>query len=365
MTFLAATLWSGCYQNHALGLTPADGGGGTGGTSGSGSDGSALGLTPADGGGGTGGGTSGSGSDGSVSADSCSTCSVACRPISTAWPALRDLQTDGESVFAMNGIYSGADLIRIAADDTVSAIAPNRPLDWGLAVGPNTLAWPEGQSPAVVFTLPNTGSGSPMARVMIDSDVNDRAVLDASNLYYVPTGTKMLTAMPLLGGTSTMIAPVTSTWLIDVDDNAVYYYDGTANVTRRQPKDGSSSTVLAAPAGPLVAHDSVNLYNLDGPALYAIPRDGSAARTLVSWPTPGRFYSAERQVATDGKQVYYIDPVCTGSINTGCAIRSVPVGGGSVSTLCTKVDAPILITANANGIYVVDGGTIMKLAAAN
>jgi hypothetical protein len=298
-----------------------------------------------------------------VGATSCATCSVSCSGLGVGSAGLG---TDGQSVFLIGQNSGNEAVFRVAADDSISTLASNRRNMSQLAVGPNALAWWEDDSPdptatSEVYVLPTHTAGTPLPLAAINPG---GVVVDGTNLYYVGTGTTTLSSVPLGGGSATSIASVPAgdlTRLIYVDSDAVYYNDGATNVTSRQPKDGSAATVLAGSAGFEGVSDGVNFYSAVGLELVAIPLDGSASKTLVTWPG-NVFYSAPQQFATDGVRVYYIDPVCSSGSNMDCAIRSVPVGGGAVSTLCASLEAPLSIAATATGVYVVDGATLIKLA---
>src|SRR5262249_38911834 len=138
---------------------------------------------------------------------------------------------------------------------------------------------------------------------------SSKVVADGEALYFVPEGTTDLTAVPLLGGAARVLATVPGkATLIDVDDDAGYYVysDVRGGSSWRQPKSGAAPTQLDSRSGG-GAGDKLNLYARPERDLLAVPRDGSPARSLVTW-RGNSFYHAPGSMANARGLIYYIDP---------------------------------------------------------
>jgi hypothetical protein len=66
--------------------------------------------------------------------------------------------------------------------------------------------------------------------------------------------------------------------------------------------------------------------------------------------------------ASDGEQLFFIDPVCSQSPNTNCAVRALPIAGGPPRTLCSSLQTALYVVATSTALYVLDGDTLIKLA---
>jgi hypothetical protein len=278
--------------------------------------------------------------------------------VADGFASLNFLGTDGTNLYAINGTDTGVELLRITPSGAISRLDARGAGQASFAVTDSALAWSEGDPTGqqfTVFTMPKSG-GSPTARATIPAYTG--ALADSTSLFVLTTNADSIATAPLAGGDLVPLvnAPAHARLGFAAGD-AIYYL--LQNNLYRQPKTGGNATLITNLIGP-VAYDDTTLYVLGNGELTAMPLVGGASRQVATWPKQSRFYAAPKQMTTDGDRVYFIDQLCANN-NQQCGIRAVPVGGGTISTLCSSIEIPLFILSASDGVYVVDGGTIIRL----
>ncbi len=200
--------------------------------------------------------------------------------------------------------------------------------------------------------------------------------LDTMAIY--GTGGKGVFKVPLTGGTPTTLATVDamrSAYYIAVDATNVYWTDAFDGIVSKVPIEGGPSTTLATTGqgwGPIAVHAN-RVYWLwsgpiagncaDGPGYYpcmgttvrSVPVGGGSSTTVVSG-TWGPF-----TFAIDATSIYWIDDAND--------VVKKPLGGGTPVVLASGQRRPFSIAVDATHVYWtnlgtgggIDDGTVMKV----
>jgi hypothetical protein len=160
-----------------------------------------------------------------------------------------------------------------------------------------------GTSGGVVARVPTDGSTGP---VTITSVTSPRAIVaDATNVYVASiTGDIVTAPVTATNVIATTFASNASTEVLAIDGTAVYWLDGSGNVTSHL-KSGPTQTILAAKQA--IATNLVT----DGTSLFWGSTDGSIRELAVTGGKPLVIASGEAQVgsiAIDATSVYWTTP---------------------------------------------------------
>jgi hypothetical protein len=154
-----------------------------------------------------------------------------------------------------------------------------------------------------------------------------------------------------------------------VDTTSVYWTDNaTAFVMKVPVVGGALTTLVSGVASPsCIAVDATSVYfGTDGPGLghvMKVPLGGGTPTTLASPPNPGFPIDGEPigAIAADATSVYWTTSTITAGGNPGLpnAVLSVPLGGGTVTTLAWAWDwtdssprvAPGGLAVDATNLY--------------
>ena len=211
-------------------------------------------------------------------------------------------------------------------------------------------------SPACTASPPSTAA-CVMGRCLITLASGQSSpmsiAIDANNVYWLNAGgTGSLVKVAIGGGSATVLATGSGpsgsaallSGLLAVGATDAYWRDAT-NI-ERTALDGSSSTVLVQYAAPLgIAADSTNVYWTGGSAngVYQAPTStGSPTVTLAS-----------NQAAPDGitvaGNVYWANGGYT--MTGGGGILSVPIDGGTTTTLASDNAGPLAVLVDTKNVY--------------
>jgi hypothetical protein len=209
--------------------------------------------------------------------------------------------------------------------------------------------------------------------------------VDSTSVYWTTStetetdGTFMVNSavmkVPLGGGTPTTLA-TGQDFLggIAVNATGVYWTDLGPSTTEivsvmSVPLGGGTPTALASALylNEDIAVDSTNVYWTDAnaQAVMSVPVGGGTPITLASGQVsglhvPGSNVAPNGPIAVDSTHVYWTNSAFT----AGDTLMSVPIGGGTPTTLATGLTGPVDLVVDATSVYWLDQSTqsVMKVA---
>jgi hypothetical protein len=180
----------------------------------------------------------------------------------------------------------------------------------------------------------------------------------------ISTGIMMV---PMTGGAPTLLASSDAPGGVACDGRNVYWTSESATPYGSSPlidsipvAGGSPKSLLSSFfANPLggIAVDATSIYVAAGEeytsVVVSLPLGGGSITTLAS-------YQSASSVAVDSANVYWINWTPTSG-----SVCSVPLAGGSVTTLADNPDGPSSIATDGANVYWTNsnGGTVMRIAA--
>jgi hypothetical protein len=190
-------------------------------------------------------------------------------------------------------------------------------------------------------------------------------VLVGSTLYWTTGGAGKVFSVPTTGGAATPISLTENLPDKIVSDGTNIYYTDWTRIRYLSVAGGSPSTLpipaatnqFATPTG--IAVDSTYVYwsNQGGPRGSATiwranKTDGSNPTQLVMTPA-----DSIQSITIDATTIYFTSNYGGGNMG----VYSIPIGGGSATTLAGTEMFPGMITSDANAIYWLDGSRVRKM----
>jgi hypothetical protein len=246
-------------------------------------------------------------------------------------------------------------VMRVPIDGgTPQTLVSNASKPTSLAVAAAGAFWTVPDSPGRLMTVPLAGG---TATTIAVGDYEGAVATDGVNLYW--TGDMSVFARALAGGSTSTLAVSShlrgsTDGSIAVDSTSVYVavnLVGVPGTIVRVPIGGGQLTTIASEQSPLsVAVDATNVYwtNDDGAggSVARAPLGGGAPTTLSTGP-------AASGIAVDGSSVYWT--------NEDGTVMSVPVAGGTPTTLASDQQPSPAIAVDSTSVYWLSSGGVMKL----
>ena len=215
----------------------------------------------------------------------------------------------------------------------------------GIAVGSGNVYWTGGSG---VRAVPVAGGTS----TLVSSKASYHLAIDSMNAYwtsYGPAG--VVTKAPLLGGKSTKLATAPYATDVAVDSESVYFTSN-AGVFKVPIAGGVTTTLWPGGAGGanLLAIDDSSVYwTASERGVMKVAKVGGAPITLATSREP-------QAIAVDASNVYWTDWSSCGvsCVTPESTIMKVPIDGGTTITLVAKQNLPDAIAVDDFGVYWLD-----------
>ncbi len=294
------------------------------------------------------------------------------------YPTIRDLSVVGTSVYWIDPANGTLDTVPMAGG-SVTALVSGLGAPIALATSASTAFWTETGAPSGCCLQTGMGSvrqvplaGGPAITLVSGLDAPGAIAVDGVTVAWAEAWRVATEAVG--GGPLTTIASGVSSDMarIAVDGTRVYILDGdyiksvpiTGGMVEKLVSTHGGSIADPSQLNQDIATDSTSVYwsaRVIGPGvpyLQKVPVTGGAPILLANEAVIANPQRCYWRIAVDAQNVYWsagstIFPV-------GCAVKKVPIGGGSVTTL---VDQPYLrdFTVDATDVYFSDVGTIQKI----
>jgi hypothetical protein len=211
-----------------------------------------------------------------------------------------------------------------------------------LGVGASGVYWTDYAAGRILAVPP---SGGPVSTIASGQSSPAGLALDATSVYWTNnSGHGAVLKTSLGGGTPTTLASnLSEPSAIAVDATHVYWT--TYGALESVPLAGGPATMLASGGENGVALDATNVYWTTNVALEKMPLAGGTPVTLA-----GAMSSTLGGIAVDSAHVY----APTQSAGT---VLSVPIGGGSPSTLASGQEDPWDVAVDCTNVYWANRGT--------
>ncbi len=210
-------------------------------------------------------------------------------------------------------------------------------------------------------TVPDTAQGG-SGEVIATGSSPCAVTVDDTTVYWTDPGLKTVSSIPIAGGTATTLATNLFQPFFLQHDATNLYWGLYSNDIAQIPLAGGTPIPLQTSNNALLiglAVDATTVYHTED---YTVPQDctvvsvpkGGGTRVILA---SGGSWNHPTGLAVSGGTVYW------GVASPG-AILTVPVGGGTTSTLVSGV-GPIAVVADATNVYWTDSsGAVMKVAQA-
>ncbi|HEX8792354.1 MAG TPA: hypothetical protein VF765_15475 [Polyangiaceae bacterium] len=218
----------------------------------------------------------------------------------------------------------------------------------------------------VYFTIGNSVLSSPLdggAITTLASGLGgpDAVVLHATSVYFTDySNPGSVLQVPLAGGTVTTLAPNQSNpGGLALNDTTAYWTASGAGTIMSATLDGGAPTNVAPAVAPFgVALDSTSVYWTTASGVFSIPLNGGSVTTLSSSENNAS------GIAVDATGVYLVN---YGSMmgSTDGTVKMIPLDGGPEVTLATSQENPQAIAIDSTSVYWTNNyffGQVMKVA---
>jgi sugar lactone lactonase YvrE len=255
------------------------------------------------------------------------------------------LAVDATSVYWANN-DGGTVLKAPLGGGVATTLASGQDGPFGIAVDATSVYWTNEEGGTVMKVPLGGGTTTTLAS---GQSAPTAITLDSTNVYWTNSGSSTVMKVALGGGTATTLATGQNGSGIAVDATSVYLANYSAGTVTKVPLGGGTVTTLASgqggPTGIAVDATSVYWTNRNSGAVMKVPLDGGTATTLASG------LSGPWTLTVYNGNVYF------GSGGSPTAVRSVPVGGGTVIVHVPGEGAGLAVTAA--GIFWINGSNVM------
>jgi hypothetical protein len=234
-----------------------------------------------------------------------------------------------------------------------STLASGQNFPSAIAINGTDAFWTDSNGQTVMKVALTGGSPTTIASAQ---NAPSALALDGTNVYWANLGGQVMQA-PLGGGTATTLGGGISPWGIAVSGGTLYWttYPNTnyttlnvfaLNIAAHTGSTFASVANLGNPQRHGVVADTSHLY-FTGSDVYSIPLSGGTVTTIA---VP---FGSPIGLAVDGSNVYFT----AGANSSFGEVLRAPLTGGSVTTLATGQANPGGIAVDGTSVYWVTGGT--------
>lgn len=209
----------------------------------------------------------------------------------------------------------------------------------GIAVDSTTVYWTDWLGGTVLSVPKIGGTATTLATASHPIDI----AIDSTTLYF--TDDSGQAAVPLSGGGVTRLSPNRG-FGIALNASSIFFTENALGAVATLPKDadgGAATTLITGEPGPgFIRADSQNIYWSDGDGT-----TGSVRQARLDGSNPQQLAAGDPSnspLAVDSSAVYWVEP------DLGFVL-SVPIGGGTITTIAQQQTTPAGIAIDAQFVY--------------
>lgn len=282
-------------------------------------------------------------------------------------------------VYWVNNVAGGSVMSVPATGGVPTTIASNQDYPWAVAVDGNNVYWTNYDGASAIFVGTPTNAGTVMevplgggTPVTLASALQGPwgIAVDAANVYFTTAGGNKVKSVPIDSGGN---GPVTilaedqyTPTAIAVDASNVYWVNESEvsssnfGAVMSVPKDsdgGVAPTVIVQPGATYdtptgLAVNAASVFftnNVDSGDVESAPLGGGAPPTVLASGQINPF-----SITLDENNVYWTNNSAStgGGQGSGAdSVASIPLDGGAVTQLATKLNGPTGIAVDSNALY--------------
>jgi hypothetical protein len=298
--------------------------------------------------------------------------------LAPAQDGARDIAVDSKNVYWSNGAFIAAVPL---GGGSITTLVPSNTTTFvfmaSMAIDDTSLYWMQGEvarHTGTILKMPIGGGSSVTLASKLLAPV--ALAVDSSNVYWTDDGTSKklgyVAKVPIVGGgVSTLQSGQSKAQSIAIDGVNMYWTTGAPGSMPnllQSPLAGGTVTSLAAAAPSCIVAAGGTVYFANGVTndaygdgtVQSVPIGGGSVTTLVSsWQfTGGTGYNS--CLALDAANAY-ITGYLTVSDTTGY-VEVVPRAGGTPTTLASTLNNPSAIAVDDTSVYWVNVDSVMKVA---